>query len=103
MQKLEELTQENDSTFFTNNNSRMLLNREVLPIGKIKTLVVEHPCLEISDVIDSMAKTNSKFIPDYANAYVVSDFSADTQHIRKSEACTEGKFYSVYAVQFYHM
>jgi hypothetical protein len=99
MQKLEKLIQNKEGALFRSDNSRILKD-ELSLRGKIRSLVIENPCFEISDEIDFMAERGSMFIPEDANAYVASDFSGDTQHLRKSENDVE-KFYSVYAVQFY--
>ena len=49
-----------------------------------------------------MSDKKSNFIPEDANAYVTSDFSPETQHLKKYDSGKE-KFYSVYAIQFYYV
>ena len=66
-----------------------------LPTGKIRTLVVQNPCLDLDSEVQRRAKENSSFVPSNANCYVISEFNPDTQHLR------EDKAYSMYAVQFY--
>ena len=98
MDGLEKLTQGEDGAFYQA-DGRALSPEYVIPKGKIKTLVVENPCIDISSIIDEMAARKSVFVPKGANAYVASDFSGDTQHVRKSGLHEKG--YSVFAVQFY--
>lgn len=102
MEKLEKLFQSEEGHVYHKRNDSINCDTKMFKQGKIKILVVEHPCVEISDLIDSMAEKDSKFIPNYANAYIVSEYSPDTQFLRKSESGAE-KFYSVYAIQFYHV
>jgi len=97
MKKLEKLTQNKLGQLFLA-DGREIHDENIFRSGKIKTLVVEHPCLEISNVINEMFNKKSGFIPKEANAYVASDFSAETQHLKENK-----KFYSVYAIQFYYV
>ena len=101
MKKLEKLTQNKLGQLFLA-DGREIHDENIFRSGKIKTLVVEHPCLEISNVINEMFDKKSGFIPKEANAYVASDFSAETQHLKKDNLGNE-KFYSVYAIQFYYV
>ena len=101
MDKLEKLTQDETGRLHRADGKLIRLGYAV-PIGKIGTIVVANPCLDISNVIDEMAERNSVCVPKGANAYVSSDFSGDTQHLRKSDLEGHEKFYSVYAVQFYY-
>ena len=96
MKKLEKLTQNEFGELFFSDDREISTN--VSKRGKIKTLVVEHPCLEISNVITEMFNKKSNFIPERTNAYITSDFSAETQHLKENK-----KFYSVYAIQFYYV
>ncbi len=101
MNKLEKLTQNEDGTLHRADGT--VLNLEyAIPRGKIRPLVVVNPVVDISSVIDKMTERKSVFIPEGANAYVVSDFSGDTQHLRKSDLEGHEKFYSVFAIQFYY-
>lgn len=84
-------------------DGRRLIPVDMVPVGKICTLVVANPCLDISNEIDKLTEGNSFIIPKGANAYVASDFSGDTQHIRKSDSGGREKLYCVFAVQFYYM
>ncbi len=99
MEKLEKLAQD----IFGNpcNPNGTLFRSRPYPKGKITTITVENPCLDISIVIDEMAEKDDVTIPINANAYIVSDFNCSTQHTRKDPNGKE-KAYSVYAVQFYH-
>ena len=101
MAKLEKLTQD-ESGILHRADGRVLHPEYAIPKGKIRTLVIEHPCLDISRVIDEMTERNSVLIPGGSNAYAVSDFSGDTQHERKSDVEGRKKPCSVYAVQFYY-
>ena len=101
MKKLEKLTQNKFGTLSLANGEE-IRNEYIFVCDKIKTLVIEHPCLEISNVINEMANRNSLFIPKNANAYITSDFSANTQHLKKDNLGNE-KFYSVFAIQFYNI
>jgi len=98
MEKLVELTQNKDGELFRKNN-QPLLKDDFRCLGKLKTFVVENPCIDVSNEIDK--RVGSNFIPEYANAYVVSDFNPDAQGIRKTE--NDEKIFSVYAVQFYYV
>jgi len=100
MNKLEKLTQDEDGTLHRA-DGRVLSPEYAIPKGKIRTLVEANPA-DISRVINEMTERKSLFIPEGANAYVSSDFSGDTQHLRKSDLEGHEKFYSVFAVQFYY-
>lgn len=101
MDKLEKLTQDESGTLHRADGKVIRLGYAV-PIGKIGTIVVANPCLDISNVINKMAERNSVCVPKGANAYVASDFSGDTQHLRKDPNDPRHEsIYSVYAVQFY--
>jgi hypothetical protein len=100
MRELEKLSQDESGRLYRANG--VVLHPEfAFPEGKIKTLVIANPCLDISDEINKMVETNSAFIPKRANAYISSDFSGDTQHLRKANLEGQQKFYCVFAVQFY--
>jgi len=101
MKTLQKLTQ-NEFGRLCLANGIEISSRNLLRSGKIKTLVVEHPCLDIYNVINEMSDKKSNFIPEDANAYVTSDFSPETQHLKKYDSGKE-KFYSVYAIQFYYV
>lgn len=100
MRCLEKLTQDEFGTIHRGNGEQ-LPHLYVLPVGKIRTLVVANPVLDISDSIHALAENYPSSIPLEANAYVASDFSGDTQHLRKSTLEGNEKFYCVFAVQFY--
>ena len=102
MDKLEKLTQE-ESGVFHRANGDILSPRFTIPVGKIRAIVVANPCLDVSEEINKMTKRKSILIPRLANAYVASDFSGDTQHLRKSDLEGHEKFYCVFAVQFYYV
>ncbi|MBI2110552.1 hypothetical protein HYT51_02120 [Candidatus Woesearchaeota archaeon] len=99
MKRLEKLTQDEDGTLHQADGRTISPERIILK-GKIRTLVVANPCLDISNVIDEMTERNSVFVPEGVHAYVASDFSGDTQHLRKSDLEMNKKFYCVFAVQF---
>ena len=102
MEKLERLTQD-ESGLLHRADGKKLRPEFAYPKGKIKTIVLANPSSDdISSVINEMTERKSAFIPEGANAYVTSDFSGDTQHLRKSDLEGHGKFYSVYAIQFYY-
>jgi len=101
MNRLEKLTQNEDGRLYQA-DGMVLTPERTIPKGKIRTLVVANPCLDISNVIDEMTERNSAFVPEGANAYVASDFSGDTQHLRKSDLGKSERLYSVFAVQFYY-
>jgi hypothetical protein len=105
MVKLERLTQDEDGTLhFYNKDGKepSWVQRTFFePAGKIRTLVVRNPCLDISREIEKMAESNSLSIPKMAEYYTASEFSGDTQHVRKNEITGEEGMYLVYAVQFY--
>jgi hypothetical protein len=100
MATLEKLTQD-ESGELHRANGETIRAGYVHHVGKIRTLVVANPCLDISTEIDKMIQDYPLSIPRDANAYVVSDFSGDTQHLRKSDLEGDKKFYSVFAIQFY--
>lgn len=75
---------------------------EIQPIGKLSTLVIKNPCLDLSYEVNRLAEQGSPVIPKYANSYVISDFNPATQHIKKDQNDAES-FYSVYAVKFYRV
>ena len=100
MEKLERLTQDKDGFLYMENGSFIGVN-SIRLIGKIKTFVVQNPCLDFSKVIDEIVEKDSRFANSYANAYVVSDFNSDTQHIKEED--NGEKVYSTYAVQFYKL
>jgi len=102
MEKLEKLTQDETGRLHRANGDWIRPGYAV-PIGKMGTIVVANPCLDISKFINEMLERNSVVIPREANAYVVSDFSGDTQHLRKSDLEGHEEFYAVYAFQFYYM
>ena len=102
MEKLERLTQ-NESGLLHRADGQAIRHGYAIPVGKIGTIVVANPCLDISRVIDEMTERNSVCIPKGANAYVASDFSGDTQHLRKSDLEGHERFYSVFAFQFYYV
>ena len=101
MNKLEKLTQDEDGMLHRA-DGRVLSPEYAIPKGKIIPLVVANPCFDISSVIDEMTERKSILIPETANSYVASDFSGDTQHLRKSDLEGHEKFYSVFAIQFYY-
>ena len=100
MDKLEKLTQD-ESGILHRADGRELHPQCAVPKGKITTIVESNPC-DIDGVIAGMAERDSVVIPKGANAYVASDWNPDTQHLRKSNLEGDGKFYSVFAVQFYY-
>ncbi len=77
-----------------------LRKEQVEGVGRITTIVVPNPEINAASVIDGLAQRDSPLIPPRANAYVISDFNGDTQHIRKDDAGQE-RMYATYAVQFY--
>src|SRR3989344_5834114 len=99
MNKLERLMQDEDGTLYRDDGD-LLSKDDAILVGKITTLVVANPCIDISRMIDEMTERKSVFIPKDANAYVASDFSGDTQHLRKIGGYE--KWYAVFAVQFYY-
>ena len=102
MNRLEKLTQD-ESGRLHRADGPAIGQGYAIPVGKIGTIIVAIPCLDISLVIDEMTERNSVCIPKGANAYVASDFSGDTQHLRKSDLKGHEKFYSVFAFQFYYV
>ena len=102
MTKLQRLKQDELDNLFKADGSR-IPKKDIWIVDKIKTLTVEHPCLDISAVIDEMSERKSAFVPDFANAYVASDFNGDTQHVRQSSETKEERMFAVYAVQFYRL
>jgi hypothetical protein len=99
MKKLERLTQDRFGHIY-NNEGEIINNSDLYMEGQIKTIVIEHPCLSISEKIEKMAENGSSFIPENANCYIASEFNPETQHVKEKE-CGTKKFYSVHAVQFY--
>lgn len=102
MEKLEKLTQE-DNGKILDKEGHEITQKFLFQVGKIRTLVVANPILDVSKEIDKMAEQNSCFIPQGANAYVASDWNPDTQHLRKTDLEEHEKLYSVFAVQFYYI
>ena len=94
MVKLEKLIQDEFGRL-SFKGCRMIVPKDLFPIGKMKTIVIENPCLDTSHIIEEMSKEDSPIIPKSANFYLISEFNPDTQSIRN------GKMTSVYAVQFY--
>lgn len=106
MERLEKLLQSNRGTIYSQNGDgstkHYAINQQAFPRGRVQTLVVEHPCLDIRGVINEMSDRNSARIPQHANAYVTSEFNGDTQHIRIDEnGSGKETMHSVYAIQFY--
>jgi len=101
MEKLERLIQGRAGRLYQTNGTELHRGRSI-PIGKICTLVVQNNT-SISIAIDEMATRDSVLIPVEATAYIASDFSGDTQHVRRSNLKGEEKMYSVYALQFYYV
>ncbi len=66
-------------------------------VGKLTTLLIKNPCLDIQSEIDELTEIDSFLIPKNANSYISSEFNPDTQHTRLSGN------YSVYALQFYYL
>ena len=99
MAKLQRLTQDELGRLFRADGSHVF-KQDIELVDKIKTLVVQHPCLDISAVIDEMCERNSAFVPRDANSYVASDFNGDTQHVRKNPETNKENVFSVYAIQF---
>ena len=97
MEKLQRLIQEETGSLCTKDRTQIFGWYEK-SLGKIQTLVVQNPCLDINRVINELAEQDSLFIPHGANAYVASDFNGSTNHIRE-----DGKQWSVYAIQFYRL
>nr|MBA4405632.1 hypothetical protein [Nanoarchaeum sp.] len=102
MEKLERLIQTESGRLHRWGN-KIIAQRNVLLVGKITTLAVPSPCLDISEYMDELAHRDSAFIPTLANAYVASDFSCDTQHIRELKGLGVKKIYSIFAIQFYRI
>ena len=102
MEMLERLSQDEFGKLYRSDKQNIPLN-DIIPVGKIKTIVEANPCIDISDVINKMSEQNSLFIPYGANSYVASDFNPDTQHLRKSNLEGDQKLYSVFAIQFYYL
>jgi hypothetical protein len=100
MGKLEKLIQDSDGSL-RDSDSNLISPDDLSRMGKMITLVVVNPS-DVHSEIEKMAKRDSVAIPPGSNAYVASDFSGDTQHIRKDEKGNE-KMCSVYAVQFYYL
>src|SRR3990167_5632677 len=92
MERLEKLTQDEDGMLYRENGEIVKRSYAML-MGKIRPLVVSHPCMDISKIIDEMAEKDSVSIPKGANAYITSDFSGDTQHLRRLDG--KEKFYFV--------
>lgn len=101
MEKLERLTQDKYGLLHLA-GGRVLNPEFVARKGKIKTLVVaDSSSDDISKVINEMTEKEPALIPKGANSYVTSDFSGETQHLRKIDSEGHEKVYSVYAIQFY--
>lgn len=101
MEKLEKLIQDGEAGIFYPNGN-IIYSKEITPLGKIKTIVVKNPC-NIKEHIDELTARDSTIIPKNANAYLVSDWNPDTQHIRKDDSKNKGEIYSVFAIQFYYV
>lgn len=101
MNELERLTQTDEGRFYRGNIE--VDRRNVYHVGRITTLTVPSPCLDISEFMRELANRDSAFIPTQATAYVASDFSGDTQHVRESGEGGVKRVYSVYAIQFYYV
>lgn len=99
MDKLERLTQGAFSDLHRADGTS-LRKEQVESVGKIMTITVPNPEINATIAIDRMAQENSPRIPSRANAYVISDFSGETQHIRKDNDGIE-RMYATYAIQFY--
>lgn len=100
MNTLERLMQDEDG-YIERKDGTAVSEMELIRMGQLKTIVVQNPCADIGEVLNKMAERNSSLIPNYANAYVASDFDGDTQHVRRDSETGSKKMYSVYAVQFY--
>ena len=99
--RLERLTQD-ESGRLHRPDGRQLNPECALPRGKLRTLVVQNPCIDVSRVIDNMVEEYPSSVPVDANSYLVSDFCGDTQHVRRDGDGNEIEgMFSVYALQFY--
>ena len=91
MEKLEYITEDENCNLFKKNKENIT---HYVKEGRMRVVKVPNPTIDPSSVIDYVPRS---LIPELANAFVVSDFSPDAQ------AIVYGKFYSFYAVQFYHL
>ena len=103
MEKLERLIQDESGTLYRSDGTK-LHPRQTTPKGKICTLVVQNNT-GISIAVNEMATRDSALIPVGATAYVASDFSVDTQYVRKNylEGKEKEMICSVYSLQFYYL
>lgn len=99
MKKLERLIQ-NESGQIFGEDKHHILSRSLIPQGKIRTIVIKNPCLDISSNIDEMIEKEIICFPPQANSYVISDFNGGAQYIKECEGKEE--VYSIYAIQFYY-
>lgn len=96
--QLERFTQDEQGNVYRANGTPAD-SSELILSGRIKTLSVPNPCLDVSKHIDQLAAEGSRIIPPLANAYTVSDFSGETQKVHNIKGAEVN--FSVYAVQFY--
>lgn len=89
---LERLIQQEEKLYLNRKNGTPVFQEQ--RIGKMITVVV-HSMVSIEQEMRQLEEINSRLIPFHANAYVASEFNADTKIIRAE------KEFSVYAVQFY--
>jgi len=98
MKKLERLTQDESGCGYQIKDNQYRF--QLIPLEKLITFVVQNPSdsIELDKKVHEIAE-GIRFISQTANAYAVSEFNPDTQHIRKVGGVD--KIFSVYAVQFY--
>ena len=101
MINLEKLTQGEDGKIYRPDKTCLRCKNAVTK-GKLKTIIVPNRCSDILRIIRAIAEGDSNFIPEDANAYLVSDINVDTRHMRKVNSNGDKESYLIYALQFYH-
>ena len=103
MARLEKLTQNEQGQIYSKNSGPLDKN-DLLPVGKLQTLVVRDPVIDLGILLGGPnfdAFLEKPEIHWMATAYLASEFNQNTQQFRLIEGKSET--YSVYAVQFYHI
>ncbi|MEK6906772.1 MAG: hypothetical protein AABW81_04065 [Nanoarchaeota archaeon] len=94
MRKIQKLIQKESG--FLCKEDRTLVRNE-MRVGKLVTITLQNPVIDVNYHINELIDRKSVIIPDNANAYSISEFNPSAQFLK------DGKAYSCYALQFYNI